>query len=289
MKIHSIPTDDTMRSLLTHGSADFPFEYYLDEINHFHDKSIAWHWHKEVEFSLVLNGTVRCSDEQMIYHLAAGDGLFINSETLHRFESDDGGIMVNMVFAPELIAPQGTLIFAEYVEKVVTSNFPLLVFRKDHPKEQQILKHITQLYNAVSKNLFSVYAAVYRLWESLLDFTGDEIPKGQSKGNKLLRARMQKMVQFIHENYPKRICLKEIAEAANISTSEALRCFHASAQTTPINYLNDYRLTRAKELLLSTNDSVTSVAAATGFENPSYFCREFRRKFEVSPNQFRKG
>ena len=40
MKIHSIPTDDTMRSLLTHGSADFPFEYYLDEINHFYDKSI---------------------------------------------------------------------------------------------------------------------------------------------------------------------------------------------------------------------------------------------------------
>ena len=286
MKIQSIPTDDTMRSLLPYGSADFPFEYYLDEIDQY--KSIEWHWHQEAEFSLVLKGTVHCSDELSVYHLSPGDGLFINSGTLHRFQSEDGGVMVNMVFAPELIATPGTLFFTEYVEKIIDSECPLLVFRKDHPKEQQVLDYIQQLYSVVDKNPFSVRNGTCRLWEALIDFTGDQLPQAQSKKNRLLRARMQRMVQFIHENFAAQIRLEEIAGAANISTSEALRCFRTSVQTTPIQYLNDFRLARAKELLLSTGDSVTGIAVAVGFENASYFCRAFKKKYMVSPNQFRK-
>ena len=288
MKIQNIPTDDTMRSLLIHGSTEFPFEYYLDEIDQFHEKSIAWHWHKEVEFSLILSGTVRCCDEQNSYRLAVGDGLFINSGTLHRFESEDSGVMVNMVFAPELIAQPGSLLFTEYVEKIITSGYPLLVFRKACCKDQQVLEYIAQLYKTTDKSPFSVRNAALRLWEALLDFIGDEFPQERKGDNKLLRARIQKMVQFIHENYPARIRLTEIAQAANISVSEALRCFRVSAQTTPISYLNDYRLTRAKELLVSTHDPVISIAAAVGFVNPSYFCRSFKKKYSISPSLYRK-
>lgn len=289
MKINNIPTDEALRSLLTHGCAEFPFEYYLDEIDRFRSKSIEWHWHREVEFSLILRGTVRCCDGRNAYHLTAGDGLFVNAETLHRFESDDGGIMVNMVFAPELIAPQRSLLFTEYVESVLTSECSLVPFRKDNAREQPVLHRIACLYKATGKNLFAVRNAASLLWESLLDFAGGELAQAQNKVDKLLRARMQKMVQHIHGNYQKRITLCELAAAANISVSESLRCFHAAVQTTPIQYLNDYRLGRAKELLFSTLDSVTNIAAATGFESPSYFCRVFKKRYGVSPNTFRNS
>ena len=54
-----------------------------------------------------------------------------------------------------------------------------------------------------------------------------------------------------------------------------------------IQYLNDYRLTMAGELLKMTEESVTQIALKCGFENLSYFNRLFRRKFGVTPGQYR--
>lgn len=288
MRIYEIPTDETLRSELKHGSEEFPFAFYLDDIGQFRSRSIEWHWHREVEFSLVLRGTVRCRTEADTCILECGDGLFINSETIHRFESDDGGIMVNMVFAPELIAPKGSLIYTEYVECILSSDCPLIYFRSNVSSENTVLERIVQLYKATDLSLFSVYNAASLLWEALTEFIGSELHQGEKRGNKLLRARMQKMVQFINENYKSHVALGEIAAAANISVSEALRCFRTAIQTTPINYLNDHRLSCAKELLLSTSDSVTTIAFTVGFENPSYFCRVFKKRYGVSPNELRK-
>ena len=112
--------------------------------------------------------------------------------------------------------------------------------------------------------------------------------QAQSKVDKLLRARMQKMVHYIHQKYQRQIKVDDIASSANISVSESLRCFHSSMQTTPIHYLNQYRLECAKRLLLSTSDTVSNIAMNTGFENPSYFCRAFKKKYGESPNKYRK-
>lgn len=287
MKIHNIPTDETLRSLLAHGCADFPFEYYQDEINQFHNQSIEWHWHKEVEFSLVLKGNVHCFDELNVYHLSPGDGLFLNSGTLHHFESENGGTMVTMVFAPELIAPQESLLYREFIEGIISSDCPLIHFRSSDEKHLPILQNIQMLYDATDRNFLAIRNAASLLWEELLNVTKAYFPQSQSKVDKLLRARIQKMVQYIHQNYQRQIKLSEIADTANISVSEALRCFRASMHTTPINYLNQYRLKCAKRLLLATSDSVISIAMNTGFENPSYFCRAFKKQYGNSPNKYR--
>ena len=289
MKIRDIPTDETLRSLLTHGCADFPFEYYLDEINRFQSQSIEWHWHTEVEFSFVLRGNVRCFDEINVYQLSPGDGLFLNSGTLHRFESDNGGAMINMVFAPELIAPQGSLLYKEFIEGILSSACPLIHFRSNVDRHLPVLNAIRALYSATGRSFLAIRNAASLLWEELLEATKDAPAHTPSRVDQLLRARMQKMVHYIQQNHHRPIRLGDIASAANISASEALRCFHASMQTTPVNYLNQYRLECAKRLLLSTSDPVISIAMNTGFENPSYFCRIFKGRYGQSPNRYRRS
>ena len=95
------------------------------------------------------------------------------------------------------------------------------------------------------------------------------------------------MMQFIVKNYREKISLDEIAAAANISKSEALRCFHLGIRSTPVRYLVDFRLNRAKELLEATNDTVTEIAAEVGIDNISYFVRIFTRKFGMTPRAYR--
>lgn len=53
-------------------------------------------------------------------------------------------------------------------------------------------------------------------------------------------------------------------------------------------YLNDYRLTMASRLLLSSEDSVLTIAGDTGFNNLSYFNRIFKEKFGITPREFRR-
>ena len=57
--------------------------------------------------------------------------------------------------------------------------------------------------------------------------------------------RTQIMLEFIHRNYAENITLTDIADAASISISEALRCFHNIIGIPPIKYLKKYRLSRA--------------------------------------------
>ena len=52
-------------------------------------------------------------------------------------------------------------------------------------------------------------------------------------------------------------------------------------------YLNDYRLARAAEMLRATDLSLLEIAARSGFENFSYFNRMFKRKYGISPGKYR--
>ena len=103
----------------------------------------------------------------------------------------------------------------------------------------------------------------------------------------LTSSRMRTMLGYISENYSEKTDLSMIAASAGISKSEALRCFNESIGVTPVRYLNDYRLSRAKDLLTSTEDTVTSVAMSVGIDNISYFVRRFSEKFGMTPSAYR--
>lgn len=82
--------------------------------------------------------------------------------------------------------------------------------------------------------------------------------------------------------------MERLAAEANISKSEALRCFKRGIGTTPVKYLIDYRLERARELLCKTNDTVIRVAADVGIDNTSYFVRIFKKMYGMTPGAFRE-
>ena len=55
-----------------------------------------------------------------------------------------------------------------------------------------------------------------------------------------------------------------------------------------IEYLNNYRLTMASRLLVSSNSSIIAIAMESGFDNLSYFNRLFKKKYKITPSEFRK-
>ena len=56
MQITEIITDETLREIREHGTPEFPFEYYLDDIDEIGQGYVEWHWHNEIEWAWVESG-----------------------------------------------------------------------------------------------------------------------------------------------------------------------------------------------------------------------------------------
>ena len=67
--------------------------------------------------------------------------------------------------------------------------------------------------------------------------------------NLLLEERVQIILNYIHANYSKNITLDDLANAANVSKSEVLRCFKSIINISPIKYLKNFRLQNAAYML----------------------------------------
>ena len=97
------------------------------------------------------------------------------------------------------------------------------------------------------------------------------------------------MMTFIHGNYAHKITLQEIADSANISQREALRCFQKTLGRSPFDYLNEYRLSEAKKLLAETEMTISEAALQTGFSNSAYFGKVFKKAYHMTPKEYQKA
>ncbi|MGL5315334.1 MAG: cupin domain-containing protein, partial [Peptostreptococcaceae bacterium] len=118
MKQTKIHINNSLMETTQHGTEDFPFQYYYDEIDKYELGHVPWHWHKEVEFVTISSGVLSCFVGNTHYNICDGDGIFINSGILHKFESGDSNVETiaeDILFTPEFISPQNSKIYTNYV------------------------------------------------------------------------------------------------------------------------------------------------------------------------------
>lgn len=97
-------------------------------------------------------------------------------------------------------------------------------------------------------------------------------------------------IDYIHSNYLKgNISIEYLASICNISTVHLRNTFIKKFALSPVKYINNLKMSRAEELLLSGFYSISEVCFLSGFNNESYFSREFKKVFDVSPSKFSKS
>lgn len=285
-----ITTDETFQETRLHGREDYPFGYYLEDIWQFDFHCIDWHWHPEAEFVYVAKGTVLCFAGTEKIELSQGSGIFINSGVLHRFEASENVLIPNIVFSSHLFGTSQSRIYRKYVQPVLNSTVTYQAFQPEIPWQKEILRALNRIFylqETVADNEMQTIETLFQLWNILfqnVDFTS-EAPGSRRMLSR--QSRLQIMIQFIHTSYREPITLEEIAASVSISKNTALQIFQSGIHTSPVTYLIQYRLTRAAELLSSTEKTVTAIAAETGFTNAGYFCRKFKEHYHVTPRAYR--
>lgn len=286
-----IITDDTLREDVRHGSSQYPFAYYLEDIWQFDFHCMDWHWHHELEFVYVREGTVTCLVGTDKIQMETGSGIFINSGILHRFEAKQTAVIPNIVFSPELLAAEGSLLYEKYVAPVLRADMPCQILTPGTDWQEKILQILTRIFSLQEdggeKELQTV-SLLLQMWE--IFYRHGEITSASLQDRRINshQARLQIMMQYIHENYGRSLTLDEIAAEASISKNSALQLFQKYIRTTPVAYLIQYRLVQAAKMLCTTEKSVSFIAEETGFSGAGYFCRKFKQMYHMTPNEYRR-
>ena len=96
-------------------------------------------------------------------------------------------------------------------------------------------------------------------------------------------------VQDFNASFSSSICIREYAASHHMSVCWFIRSFRRCIGMTPMQYITFIRITRAKELLRSTDYSIQEISSMVGYENPLYFSRIFKKQTGYSPSEYRSA
>ncbi len=102
------------------------------------------------------------------------------------------------------------------------------------------------------------------------------------------RRIVEQLLDYIHHNYSKDISLESLSEMVCLSPAYTSTIFKQETNQTITNYINAYRMKKAKQLLVETNMKLVDIYPLVGYSSLTYFCVLFKNMFGETPSQYRK-
>lgn len=285
--------DYQLREYIPQKPIEFPITYFHDEIVTLPDWAGPLHWHPDFEIATAECGVLDYQVGGQHIILEAGDSIFVNGNMLHGIKQLSGDVpdsMPNIIFSGALIASETSTIYQKYIQPIAQcDSLPFVVFRHSDSYHSEINCLIKDTYKQMKEKKACYEMAVQRNISCIFDFISRnfvDLPKAEATRIQISnQIRLQKMLTYIYENYAEPVTLENIAKAADISRSEAGRCFHTYMGCSPIDALIQYRLQMARRLLSERTQTLQQISYACGFNSVNYFSRQFKKRFGYAPSQ----
>lgn len=268
------------------GTFDFPIEFHYVDAHH-PQYEMPFHWHTEYEFVLVLDGVFDLSLGGSSVRLGKGDVALIQGGVVHG-GVPNGCTYECLVLDLLSLVDAGTACQSE-LQTLLDSDTAII---SKFPAGSPVNALADRMFEALEKEFAGYELTVKGL---LLQILG-ELIKGRlyKTGAGITAAgtrhteQLKSSLRYIRKNYGRTVTLEALAEAANMSPKYFCRFFKEMVNRTPIDYLNYYRIERACDRLVSSDQPITEIALDCGFNDLSYFIKTFKRYKELSPRQYQK-
>ena len=285
--------DHQLREYIPHNAIEFPVTYFHDELVTLPDWAGPLHWHPDFEIATAECGVLDYQVGGKHIILEAGDSIFVNGNMLHGVKQLSGDVpdpMPNIIFSGALIASEASTIYQKYIQPIAQSDsLPFVVFRHSDSYHSEINYLIKDTYKQMHEKKACYELAVQRNISYIFDFISrnwGDLPKIEATRIQIKnQIRLQKMLTYIYENYAEPVTLEDIAKVAEISRSEAGRCFHTYMGCSPVDALIQYRLQMAHRLLSERTQTLQQISYACGFNSVNYFSRQFKKRYGYAPSQ----
>ena len=246
--------------------------------------AFEWHLHVEAELTLITRGTGQRFVGDTIERYGPGDFVLLGSETPHTWASDESSPRNEAVVAqfhpdalegwPELSAVRRLVMRAcgglAFRSEDAAKRFRSLETSKGLPRWMGVLETLDALSTLDPGRVRPLASASYAAPAGVTD------------------ARAQRALAMVSSQFREALSQAEAAQAVGLSPAAFSRMFRRITGGTFTQHLQRLRVSEACRLLIDTDQSVTSVAYASGFQNLSHFNRIFREHVGDTPRAYRQ-
>jgi len=231
-----------------------------------------------------------------IYYLSKGSRSFFLSNSLqiisapnivvippHVMHKTEGGAFerVNINVAPE---------YLEDFEKEILEKISLTHLKPDQKQNDDVSRIMDGLFKTdrKSKNGEKIFHSIFSCFLLSLS-NGAKSKDAFTKLEKsVVPSFVLNVIDYLSSHYAEKISLDTLSEKFFVSKTTIIYNFKKYVNASPIDFLVNLRITKAKEKLLSTNLSINKISEACGFSSPNYFGLIFKQKEGLSPAFYRK-
>lgn len=267
------------------GSADFPIEYHY--VGGSHPRyNMPYHWHEEAEIVYVLAGFMQITVDGVEKELKAGDVVFIAPEQLH------GGVDGYGPYQCVVFDMRGLLRCGDQARKELsdvmhrTMCLPTFYERND-PQVSQIWLMMDALREKAPGCEMLTLSALYHFFGSVFM---DGLAKPATAEPARRVQQLKRVFEKIEAEYMNPLTLADLAAAAHMAPRYFCRVFREATHKTPVDYLNEYRIGVACDMIAAagTERTLTEIALDCGFSSLSYFIRQFKKYKGNTPGQYQE-
>ena len=260
---------------------------FLYENDNFAD---PWHYHKEYELTLILKSSGIRYMGNSIDDFYPGDLVLVGPSLPHCWKNESGyaeGVRSICIQWHHEVLDKFIEESIEFHDIRILLQHAQYGTRILHTPAQRIKEKLLQLLSMepAKKMIFFL--------ELLLELSGNKekvvlsgVGKGlttDSQGDK----RIQGILQFIGENHTRKITIKDMADLTFMTEVSFCKFFKRRFRKSFTNYLNEFRIRKSCQLLRETDKKLIDVAMDCGYENMSFFHRQFKKYLSMTPNEYR--
>ncbi|MEF2886824.1 AraC family transcriptional regulator [Gemmiger sp.] len=272
-----------------HGEVRFPFNIYPCTIpGDF--RQVAVHWQDSMELVYIKRGSGLVQTGAQVCTAQSGDIFVLTPGTLHAIRQAESCTMEyeNIIFDVELLGGAEDLCAEKYLLPLQSGRLAL----PEHitPDEAWYPQAADCLKEAEEANRCKQFGYELCIKGALLRFLALLIAQSKAlpPAEKASTQRLRAVLQWISAHYSEPVCVADAAALCQCSPNHFMRWFRQMTGQTFIIFLREYRLNAAAEALRTTEDTILSISEQCGFENLSYFNREFKAHFGMTPREYRK-
>jgi AraC-like DNA-binding protein/mannose-6-phosphate isomerase-like protein (cupin superfamily) len=250
-----------------------------------------WHYHKEVEFVAIMEGSLSLQTKHDTRVLQSGDVYVVGSSQLHRTKKESSAPLNYIVCQFDLAQhfDESTMPYLHYFNEVHRPLGQLnYMFRQDPEVQSQAYALIMDIFaesQTKSKGCeLAISASIRRLLLLLLRNDSQGILHG-AESDEL--TRLQPVLDYVEQHLDEKIAIGQACAVLNLSYHYFIKYFKKVMGLSFIDYVNYKRIKKAERLLLTQALSIIEVGEAVGIPNMAQFYKLFKRHNRCSPKEFK--
>lgn len=264
-----------------HGTDEFPVAVYSSSW------FIPYQWHEEDEFIYMLKGSAEYNIGGKSIKLNEGDCAFCSGRTPHSMILENNqSICFNALLCKRSYLFGNNDICRKYFHNKCIKSF----YSKNIKKENEVIILIKEICTLTALHNYGyeleVKQLLIKLYSLIVKYNLFE-PKEQSEN--ILEKNLLSVLEYIHSHFYEKLYINKLAALTGYSVPYFEKFFREYTGKTPSEYIMMYRLSMSQKYLQETDLNILEISEQCGFSNSSYFIREFKKYYNITPNKYRKN